>query len=86
MMNEEEYNELISMFESDGWKYYIEGMKELTKAQTEGAVTGAVTNDQWQFLRGWLTSSRATLGYENFVRVSYEEQAKEDAGYADADL
>lgn len=84
-MTEEEYNSLVDMFESDGWTIYIKQVEETEDAYTKGAVDGAPNNDQWQWLRGWLTNARNTLGYETFVRLSYEEQAKEDAGYADGE-
>ncbi len=85
-MNEQEYNSLVDMFGSDGWKLYISQVEETEESATKGAANTADTNDAWQFLRGWLSCSRGVLSYETFVRLSYEEQAKENAGYADADL
>jgi len=80
-MSEDEYNILVSMFESEGWKLYTSQVEETEEAQTKGAVDGAPDNDSWQWLRGYLTCARGVLGYESFVRLSYEaqlEDAKEE--------
>ena len=81
-MNEKDYNALLDMFVSDGWKLFAEEKTEQEKYATQGAVDGALTGDQWQYLRGWLHGLRAVLGYEDFVRLSYEAQKEDD----DADL
>lgn len=77
-MTEKDYNSLVDMFESDGWKLYISEVEETEESATRGAVNTADTNDAWQFLRGWISCSRSTLGYENFVRLSYEEEQREE--------
>lgn len=81
-MTEKDYNSLVDMFESDGWKLYIADVELTEESATKGAVTSADTNDAWQFLRGWLMCARGVQGYETFVRLSYEEQERED----DADV
>ena len=82
-MTEKEYEALVEMFNSKGWKYYIGGVEASEEAAMKGSVEGATTNDAWQWLRGWLTCTRGVLGYETFVRLSYESQQEEEY---DADL
>jgi len=76
-MTEEEYNVLVGMFESEGWKLYTSQVEETETAHTKGAVDGAPDNNSWQWLRGYLTCTRGILGYENFVRLSYEQQLED---------
>lgn len=71
-MIEKDFDALDDMFGSDGWKLYVTQAEELTNSIVEAAPTGAVTNDQWQYARGQIAQLRATLGYENFVRVSWD--------------
>lgn len=78
-MKERDYNDLVEMFESDGWKVFIGQVQATEEGATKGSVTSAVTNDQWQYLRGWISCSRGTLGYETFVRLSYEQQLRDEA-------
>ena len=77
-MTENEFNDAVTMFESDGWRSFIKNIAETEQAQTRGAVDGATNNDKWQWLRGYITCARNTLAYENFVRLSYEQQLKDE--------
>lgn len=77
-MTETEYNSLVDMFNSDGWKVFISQVEETEDAATKGAVNAAETNDSWQFLRGWISCARGTAAYETFVRLSYEEQLRQE--------
>jgi hypothetical protein len=73
-MTENDYNDYVSLFESDGWKLLIESISELERAITEGSVDNCPTNESWQYTRGQLHQLRSMLGYENFIKVSYENQ------------
>lgn len=77
-MNEKDYEALVDMFASPGWKYFISGVTELEEALTRGAVDHATTNETWQYLRGQLGQLRSILGYENFVELAWKQQ-QEDA-------
>lgn len=77
-MTEEEFRNAVDLFESNGWRDFIKQIELTESAQTKGAVEGAITNDQWQWLRGYLTCARNTLSYETFVRLSYEQQLKDE--------
>jgi cell division septation protein DedD len=76
-MEEKDYNALVDMFASDGWKYFTKQAMELEDALTRGAVDSAVSNEQWQYLRGQLGQLRSILGYEAFVVAAWE-QAEQD--------
>ncbi len=72
-MEEKEYEVLVDMFASDGWKQFIGNISELEDAITKAAVDNAVMNDQWQYLRGQLHQLRSILGYEDFIKISWEQ-------------
>lgn len=82
-MSEKDYNALVDMFVSDGWKIYMEHIEKQEEGATKGAVDAADTSDKWQYLRGLTHQMRATIAFETFVRLSYEAQQEEDE---DADL
>ena len=73
-MEQKQYEELVDMFQTPGWKYFIEGITELESALVKAAPDGAVTNDQWQYARGQIRQLRSTAGYEQFIVSGYEEQ------------
>ena len=73
-MEEKDYDALIDMFASDGWKYFVEGKTELLKALINNAPDGAPTNDQWQFARGQSRELRATTNCEKLVDLTWKEQ------------
>lgn len=78
-MNEEEYNALVSMFESDGWKMFMESVTDAEDVLTRTAVDSAVTNDDWQLLRGRLIQLRSQAGWEQYIRLSYEQSLANEA-------
>lgn len=73
-MEDKDFRALTDMFESDGWKIYQDEHTELEEFATKGAVDNAPDGDTWQYLRGRLHGLRAVIGYENYVRVSYQQQ------------
>lgn len=76
-MKQEQYEALCDMFNSEGWKLYQENVAHLENTIVQVAPDGAVTNDQWQYARGQIHQLRGTLGYENFIKLSFEEQEAE---------
>ena len=72
-MNEKELEDLISMFETDGWRIFIRTAKELEEETIRGAVDIAQTGDQWQYVRGQIHQLRSVIGYENLCRANYEQ-------------
>jgi len=79
-MEQKDFDILIDMFASDGWKFYVQSAADLEEAITKGAVDGAATNDQWQYLRGQTHQLRSILGYETYVRGALA-QLEEDKEY-----
>ena len=81
-MEEVEYENLVEMFASDGWKYFEKSVSDLEEAMTQEAPNGAITNDAWQYARGQIQQLRSIKGYENYVRLSWEQglaNQREDA-------
>lgn len=76
-MDEKEYEMLIDLFQQPGWKKVVEDISALAKNFRDGAPDYAVTNDQWQYLRGQIHQLDRIVGYENYVRAAWE-QAQED--------
>ena len=79
-MKEEEYNALVDMFESDGWKVFTTTLSEVYEGTLQSAPSAAETGDQWQILRGQLSQIQSILGYENFIKLSYEAQQEDNNG------
>ena len=77
-MKEKEYEALVDMFASDGWKSYMNLAQNLEESLTRGAVDNAPDNDRWQYLRGQLGQLRSILGYETAVHAMWKQQ-QEDA-------
>ena len=47
-MTQEEYEVLVDMFTSEGWKYFTESLSDMESTLTTSAPGGAVTNDQME--------------------------------------
>jgi hypothetical protein len=77
-MDEKDFEALVDMFATPGWKLFAEGAANLESALTKGAVDGAPQNDQWQFLRGQVYQLRSIIGYERYIR-EMQKQQEEDA-------
>lgn len=75
-MKQHEYEALVDMFEGDGWKYFLNSVTELEDIITKAAADNAVTNDQWQYCRGQTHQLRSVIGYENYIKMSYDEQER----------
>lgn len=70
---QQDYDNLCDVFSHPGYKYIIESLEELKEALQEAAVDNAVTNDQWQFLRGQIAQMRAFMGYEDFIHALWKD-------------
>ncbi len=77
-MDEKEYEALVEMFATDGWKMFINGSKELEKTFCEAAPTYADTNDKWQFARGQISQLRRIIGYEDYVIMTKEMESQDE--------
>lgn len=86
MMEERQYEDLVDMFASDGWKFFIDSAKELEEALTQGAVDNASTNEQWQYLRGQLSQLRSILGYQSFITSVWEQKVQDDKKLPEAEV
>lgn len=62
-----EFEEYEEMFQSNGWKKLHENATNQHKGIMDSAVAAAVSNDQWQFLRGQVTQLEQLLGFESYV-------------------
>lgn len=76
-MTKEEYEVYVDLFESDGWKKFQESITGAEEQLTVGAFSNCVTNDQWQFVRGQLQQLKNIAAYEQYIKISYENELKE---------
>ena len=76
---EKEFEELVEMFKTKGWKRFIQDTKDYEKLIQESSVDNAVTNDQWQYCRGQLHQLRSFIGYEGYTVAIHEQLEAEDA-------
>lgn len=75
---EQEYEALLEMFNSDGWKHFQKEFKDVLEQMVEWAPDQCPTNDDWQFRRGAIAQLRIVTGYEQFIRLSLAQE-EEDA-------
>ena len=80
-MNDKDYNEMVDTFGTPGWQSFIKQLEETLQSMTVSAPHSATTNDEWQYLRGWLACANAVVGHENFVRASYESELEDMVVY-----
>ena len=76
---EKEFEDLVEMFKTKGWKRFIQDTKDYEKMVLGASVDNAVTNDQWQYCRGQLHQLRSFIAYENLTMTIHEQQEAEDA-------
>ena len=77
-MKEDQYEILVEMFGSEGWKLFIEEKRQEGVNLLDAAPAKADTNDKWQHCRGQIEQIKRTLGFENLIRAIWEEQEKPD--------
>ena len=91
-MDEQEYDALVDMWASTGWKSFITKITDLEKNFTDNAADTAVTGEQWQYTRGQIHQLRSILGFQQFVTMSWEQTLADklaltdDTGALDVDL
>ena len=76
-MQEKDYEALCDMFTSEGWKLFMENITDLEQNVTQVAPDAADTNDKWQYARGKIHQLRNLMGFENFIKVSWEQSLPE---------
>lgn len=69
-----EYEDLLEMFNTDGWTLYSKELKDLYNDLKDTAHTQSVTNDEWQFRRGQLEVLNRLITYEAFQNAGFEQQ------------
>ena len=74
MMKQETYDQLEDMFVSDAWKLFVDSVEGTLKHLKDTAGDECVSNDLWQFRRGMLAQLASTVNFENFIKVSFEQQ------------
>lgn len=72
-MDEKEYESLVDMFESDGWKLFISEIAESEEGLTRAAPDNCGTNEAWQYTRGRIHQLRSISGYETLIKVTQEQ-------------
>lgn len=86
MLEQRQYEDLVDMFASDGWKFFYKSAEDLEEALTKGAADSAVTNEQWQYLRGQLGQLRSILGYETFITSVWQQKLEDDKVKPEAEV
>ena len=66
------YEDLLDMFQTDGWKQIMVDYGESLKSFQDNSDYDCQTNDEWQVRRGEMKQLRNLLGYESFIRSSYD--------------
>jgi len=80
---EEDYNKLVDVFNSPGWKEIIhKDAVELVRVLKDASIHDCITTEQWNFRRGYLTAYLEIMNYQIIVEKNYQEllnQEMEDA-------
>ncbi|RKZ67676.1 MAG: hypothetical protein DRQ48_09465 [Gammaproteobacteria bacterium] len=77
-MLQEEYETYVDLFKTEGWKLFQESIVGAEEQLKNSSVDSAVTNDQWQFLRGQLTQLRNVAAFETFIKLTFEQSEKDE--------
>ena len=80
-----EYDDYCDMFATAGWKRYIDGVTEYKETTLSSAPDSAITNDMWQYCRGMLVQMQASIGFENYVHMTHDQQIEEEKEILDED-
>ena len=72
------YDNLFEMFNTEGWKQFQEDAQVELKTSTETADLVCTTNEVWQYRRGELSKLRQLVGFETFVKQSYDLTINEE--------
>lgn len=66
------YDDYFTLFQADGWKQLMDEYGESLKILQENADYDCKTNDEWQEHRGMIKQLRNLLGFEAYIKSSYE--------------
>jgi hypothetical protein len=75
---EKEYEALLGMFNSEGWKIFHKERTELLEAAKETAHNTCITNDDWQFRRGVIFALEQVVNYPAYTEAVREQQELEE--------
>ena len=67
------YDDLLEMFNQEGWSNFIEDLDNMNKSLIESSPTACETNDQWQYRRGQLEILNYMLNYEALMNNALDE-------------
>jgi hypothetical protein len=70
---QQEYEDLLEMFNKDGWALYSKEIEDLYNDLKDTAHTQCTTNDKWQFRRGQLEALGRLITYEQFQNAGFEQ-------------
>ena len=76
-LTQERYEQLEDMFTHPGWEIFVGDVAELEEALVQNAPDSAATNDQWQYARGMIRQLRSIIGYEDYIKLAYNESQRE---------
>lgn len=77
-MNEDDvkyYESLVMMFQSEGWKNFMKEYQTVFDTTLQQAPYTALTNDQWQYDRGYMAALRNVLGFESYIKAILENDS-----------
>ena len=75
---QEQMEQLLDLFEHDGWKLFIEEKSNLLDSLKENADNNCPTNDMWQYNRGIVATLRSITSYEASIKFVMEQEAQDD--------
>lgn len=73
------YDALITMFQSDGWRYLQEDYRESLESLLRHSDLDCLTNEAWHFRRGELNQLRNITSFEEFIRSANDERDRNAA-------
>ena len=69
---------LLSLFQHDGWKLFIEEQEKSFNSLKDNAYIDCSSNEDWQIRRGVLSTLNATLNYENTIKYVIEQNGEDN--------
>ncbi len=66
---EKYYEDLLDLFQTDGWKAFIQDYKESMDVLVQNSSADCDTNDKWQFRRGELSQLHNVVNFEDYIRT-----------------
>ena len=81
-----EHDDYVEMFATEGWRFLMKSMEELRGDIMDGSISGAPSNDQWQFLRGQVSQLISVIGFEQYITTAYAAALEEEGELEVSDL